>query len=108
MIRLRLPAVGPVSLVELDMERRGKRLLRPLNQLETGALNYDPRHRVSGFFDLKFGQPLPLLVAGPGVYRRLECTGCFAFSSQLPKGIVVVAEFRILPLLDGFRFLADS
>ena len=69
MIRWRLPEVGPVSQVEFDMGWQGKRLLRPPSLPETGALNFDPQHRVSGFFYLKFGQPLPLLVTGLGVYR---------------------------------------
>ena len=69
MTRLRQPEVGLVSRVEFDMGWQGKRLLRPLSLPETGALNFDPQHRVSGFFYLKFGQPLPLLVTGLGVYR---------------------------------------
>ena len=108
MTRLLQPEVGLVSQVEFDMGWRGKRLPRPLNLPETGALNCDPRHIVSGFFDLMFGQPLPLLVTGPGVYRRLVRAGCLAFRSQLPKGVVVVAEFRVLPLLGSFRLLGDT
>ena len=107
MIRWRLPAVGPVSQVEFGMERRGKRLLQLLNLLETGALNCNPRHRVSGYFYLKVGQPLPLLVTGPVVYRRLVRAGCLAFSSRLSKGIMVVAKVRIFLLLGRFRFPAD-
>ena len=107
MTRLRPPEVGPESRVEFDMGWPGKRLLRPLNPPETGALNFDPQRRVSGFFYLMFGQPLPLLVTGPGVYRRLVRAGCLAFRSQLPKGVVVVAEVGVLFLLGIFGLLAD-
>ena len=69
MTRSQLPVGGPASRVEFDRGLQGKRLLRPLNLLETGAVNFDPQRRVSGFFYLKVGQPLPLLVTGLGVYR---------------------------------------
>ena len=109
MIRLLPPEVIPGSQVGVDNKRQEKRLLRLQNRQETDALNYDPWHRVSGFFYLDFGQPLPLLVTGLGVYRSrcLVGTRCLALSSQVPKGIVVVAKFWVLPLLGRFCLFAD-